>query len=254
MKSHKLVLAYWRLRKSIWPRRPSLLVAAMPKSASTFVATVLANLTGFRYRGLVWTWSRNEQDLFLPRVVDAYFHGTVHQQHVRATPGNLELMNRFRIEPVVLTRNLFDIVVSVRDHFHREDNQWPMMYADRSFYDLDPEVQLDSIIDMALPWFFDFFLSWKRAEREALIRTMWLRYEDFVEDRVAAFKEIGAYYGFRYSDAQIEAAMAKATGQKTRINKGVVGRGAAVLTEAQKQRVRGWTRYYPHVDFGEVGL
>ena len=66
-------------------------VAAMLKSASTFPATCLAETTGFA-RLFLGQHHLAKQDLYLPRLIDAWGVNIVCIQHVSAVRPNLELM------------------------------------------------------------------------------------------------------------------------------------------------------------------
>jgi hypothetical protein len=51
----------------------------------------------------------------------------------------------------------------------------------------------------------------------------------------------------------IQLALDKQKKRKNRLNKGVTGRGDS-LPDHLKERVRSFSRYYPGVDFGPLGL
>ena len=107
-----------------------LFVACMPKSGSTFMAHTLSELTGYRYVNLAYAYERNEQTLYLPKLIDSYSFGSVTHLHVRATESTIDLMKMFSIRPVILVRNIFDIVVSVRDHMFQEGFEIHTFYID----------------------------------------------------------------------------------------------------------------------------
>jgi hypothetical protein len=133
----------------------------MPKSGSTFLANALSEVTGYPQVQLCFGYERHEQDLYLPRLVDACRKDTVTRHHMRATKFNTALLKKFNIKPVILTRNLFDVVPSIRDHLFREGfEKFPCFYCTERFADLSEEKQLDCIIDLALPWYFNFYVSW----------------------------------------------------------------------------------------------
>ncbi len=247
----------WLVKRLMPVRGPYIFLASMPKSGSTFMATALAELTGYRYVGLSDAYERHDQNLYLPKVIDVYGSGSVTHQHIRATAANLDLMRRFHIRPVVMVRNLFDVVVSIRDHLLKEGFAFPTMYCDERFLDLDERTQLDFIIDLSMPWYLNFYVSWYVASQKAAVPTLWLRYEDAIRDWGAAVKQIADFYGLERSEEEIQRALER-TGRydrrKIRLNKGVAGRGARTLTRAQQQRIVRLARYYPWVDFSAIGI
>jgi len=111
---------YKKLRKMRYGDCRSVFVAAMPKSGSSFLARALCEATTYRHSYCDFSYANIEQELYLPRLVDIYGKGTVVQQHVLANEPNLLLFKEFGIRPIVLVRNLFDLVISVRDHLLTE--------------------------------------------------------------------------------------------------------------------------------------
>src|SRR6187551_3281662 len=111
-------------------RPPSILLACMPKSGSSFLSAALAQAAGYPLYQFVYTYDRNEQDLYLPALVSGLGlpSPTVTQQHVRATGSNLDLTQVFNLRVVLLVRNLFDALVSLRDHILNEGAPQPMAY------------------------------------------------------------------------------------------------------------------------------
>jgi hypothetical protein len=56
----------------------------MPKSGSTFTRRVLSEATGYEYVDLSYAYERTEQDLYLPKVIDAYGRSGVRGSSSRA--------------------------------------------------------------------------------------------------------------------------------------------------------------------------
>jgi hypothetical protein len=271
-------LAYWSQLKKITSRRGEyIFIACMPKTASTFMTMALSELTGFTRVGMrydVFNQSqaqksdvglvkiqRSEQDLYLPKVIDAYPYGTVTQQHVKATCSNLRMMKTFSIRPVVLVRNILDVVVSIRDHLYKEGfHKFPTFFCNKKFPEFDEKTQLDWIIELGLPWYFNFYVSWYEASSSKRIDVLWLTYEEVIADWKEALKKVLLFYGIQRTDEEIEKALnvihqqGSGKGRKIRINKGVIGRGRATLTDAQRERIIGLARFYPSVDFSRIGI
>ena len=235
--------------------KPSVLVAAMPKSGSTFVSTVFSLVSGYRKAHYVYGWERNAQDLYLPRLVQCMGIPVVVQQHTVATGPNIELIRVFNLRTVVLVRDIFDVVASILDHSTSEDFRGPAGFLTEDYLHFDDETKLDMIIDSILPWYFGFFVSWKEAEANGL-PVYWLRYGEAIAGDVRPlcdalrFCEVTA----GAEDVQDAIVAAKAEPQKIRFNKGINGRGRPLLNEHQRQRIESLARYYPSVDFTLLGL
>lgn len=234
-----------------------ILLACMPKSGSSLLTNILTDLTGFLNWPLVRVYSQNEQDIYLPKLVDGLPFSTITQQHVRATKPNLELMKMFSIKPIILVRNLYDIVLSYRDHLINESPEVPAAYFNEQFLFLDEKTQIDMIIDLVIPWYFSFYSSWFNAcyiTKE--LDSLWLSYEEMILNKEAAIGKIIDFYRIRKDSTEINNSIEKVTAQKDKIrfNKGVAGRGKTGLNEIQKARIKNRARYYPWCDFSIIGL
>jgi hypothetical protein len=241
-------------RRFVRPSGPYVFVACMPRTGSTFLTEALCELTGFRRVELSDAYAENEQELDLPRLLDAYSYGSVTQQHVCANARTVGLMQEFGIRPVVLVRNVFDVVVSIRHFLLTEGcGKWPTFFTtDERFRRLDEAAQYEQIVELGLPWYFDFFVSWADASLE----TLRLTYEEAAADWPATLRGIARFYGVEASEPAIAAALERATARapELRLNKGVPGRGATLLDPALRERIESYARFYPDVDFTPMGL
>jgi len=229
----------------------------MPKSGSTFLKRALMDVTGFSSAYLGYAFERNEQDLYFPALIDHWNVATVTQQHLRATGPNLELMHQFEIRPVILIRNLFDTVVSIRDYLFTEGlSNFPSLYVTERMADLSRERQLDLLIMHAVPWYFNFYVSWFDTCRHEAIDALWLRYDDLIQDWAGGVRRVLDFYHLDAPENAIQETLDRLhTGDRSvvRINVGVSGRGNE-LTEPQRDRIREQAACYPWVDFTAVGI
>jgi len=236
--------------KELFGRRgKTIFISALPKSGSTFLVNVLARATGYQTFFLGYH-QLNEQDLYLPNLIDAWSMNVVSHQHTRPSAPNLELLGRFAISPAILTRNVYDATVSLTDHLERESADTPVLNVPKDFMDRDRTARLDMVIDLALPWYIRFVADWSQAEHDCL----WLRYEDLIEDGADVVRRVLAFHSLTVDEAAIDQALIQARGEGSRLNKGVAGRGERELSAAQKTRIRNLTRHYPGVDFACLGL
>jgi len=246
------ILVYQRLRRSVFSNGKYLVLAAMPKSGSTFLSHTLCALTGYRHYYLACAYDNIEQEIYLPRVIDGFGCGRVVQQHFRANGANLD------IEPVVVVRNIFDLVASIRDHLlnERPDNL-PAVYTTDDFLGFSPSRQLDFVIDMVVPWYITYYVSWYQAEKQREIRFLWITYEELVADWGTGIRRILDFFGMQKPDVAIARAIETTRAEpkeRTRLNVGVPGRAYALLSDSQRERIVRLTQYYPHVDFTRIGI
>ncbi len=246
-----------KLRRTLGPRGQFLFLATMPKSGSTFFGRVLVEITGFERVYLASAYLNLEEELYLPRIIDHLNRGTVTQQHVRANRVNIEMMKRFEIRPIVIVRNLDDILVSLREHLLREKiDSMPGFYPTANFVNLDEATQHDFLIDYVLPWYLGFYASWWSVQQSGTLDVLWLRYEDLIKDWGAGVDQALSFYGLEASPTRIAEAIDRVRESPrnvSRINVGRVGRGNSILSDAQRERARSLARFYPEVDFSSIG-
>lgn len=242
-----------RTKRLFTKRRNCLFVTCFPKSGSTFLVSALAESTGYMRQFLGYD-HLNEQDLYLPSLIDTYNMNIVCHQHTRATAPNLELVSEFGIHPVVLVRNVFDCLVSLRDHLGRESQRTPVFNASDEFLAKPQAEQFDELIDLALPWYVNFIMSWKNAETGGA-KLLWITYEDMMADKAGTVRRLLDFYGIPQFSNRVDTAISSVDkGSDTRFNKGVSGRGEEQLSADQRQRIADRFRHYPDTDFSVIGI
>jgi len=203
-------------------------IACVPKSGSTFLMRLMREITGFDQVHPITLGGPNEQD-FDPRELPRVRHrdGVCHQ-HVKATENNLRLAAEHRLRVVVLVRNIFDVVVSLNDHFHRLYPYSVTGVLPDGFFDMPREQQWMLIIRLHLPWYFNFLISWERAERAGAVPMRWASYEEIIAEPIATARELLAFWGVATSEERVEAAVRSMADKPTKLNRGVPGRGSAL--------------------------
>lgn len=215
-----------------------LLLACQPKSGSTFLSKYLARMAGGRPCSFVPAFGRREQELSEVRLLKIRMRPSrllVGQHHVRCSDETIRLVRRYGISVVVLRRNLFDAVASIRDHFRRESHIAPMMYLEEQMLGL-PDRELEvAIARFAIPWYLNFHMSWRHFDEAVFVD-----YEDLRSNANACAAGILDHFGIRIRAPNLDAAQVT---RGTRFNKGVSGRGAGIAEEAI-QLVREQVRFY----------
>jgi hypothetical protein len=240
--------------------KPLIVVAAAPKAGSTFLVNTLIHITRLRGFRLCAAYSTNEHDLYLPALCLMNRYGCVSQLHMKGTFHNAALMRTFGIKPVILVRRIEDIVVSL-EHDLKEKCQkrslgtgrigYSFVWQDRSTKDLSDERLLDMIIDLAVPWFVNFYVSWYQLCEQGAVDALWVTYEELFEDKEKTVRQVLDFLGLRYT-ADIDPSILSRKYRTFR--DGRVGQGASTLTPKQQRRLRERFSYYPGVDFGRYGL
>lgn len=215
----------------------------MPKSASTFLSNVIAEITGFRKVALVPDFGRREQEFCEMRLAEYDDVDYVAQQHIRNSRYTASLCAAHGISPVVLIRSLFDVVVSLRDHSRRESPVVvPSFYLDETHVGLEDSSLEEMIAKLAIPWYIGFYLSWRNAGDTKLVQ-----YEDLVADPADVVEDILKFSGVSASREDIQAGIARTKERnKSRLNVGIQGRGAQLAPETVKT-ILGMIDLYPEI-------
>jgi hypothetical protein len=240
--------------------RQLIVVAAAPKAGSTFLVNTLMRVTGLRGFRLCAAYSTNEHDLYLPALCLMDASGCVSQLHMKGTFHNAALMRTFGIKPIILVRRIEDIVVSLQ-HDLRQKAQRPTFGTGRDGYsfvwqdqctkDLSDERLLDMIIDLAVPWFVNFYVSWYRLCEQRAVDALWLTYEQMLAEKEGTLRQVLEFLGFRNIGAIDQDLLSRRYGT---FRDGRIGQGISALTAKQRKRIREHFSYYASVDFGKYGL
>ncbi|MCA9024523.1 MAG: sulfotransferase domain-containing protein [Planctomycetaceae bacterium] len=216
------------------------LIACFPKSGSTYLCKVLADLTGMQRTNFMQARTHGwyvEQDLYEPTLKALRRSPAIVHQHLKGTPPNLFLLAEYKVRPLILVRNIADTLLSLHDHLDREGPAVPTGYVPRHYFDLDFDSRLMSLIRMHLPWYFNFLAAWQDATSE--IDQKWLSYEQLFADRVGTVRDVCEYFGIAATELEIQSSLDRldADANATRKNIGKAGRGAS-LPQTHKQAIR----------------
>ncbi len=217
-------------------RRPfnDLMIACFPKSGSTYLSKVLQAITGFPEGYLAEFGQQNEQDI-VRRKLQRLWRRSVLQQHVKGTRTNIEYMTAFGIRPIVHTRSLYDVVVSLYDHYDFDNNSLPCGYVSSDYWQMTFAERIDYLIAVHLPWYFNFYTSWRDAAEQ--IEILPLTYESLFADPLGRLSDILDFYGIASNTVDIEAAITATASANTRLNVGVSGRGLEKLSKRHQQTI-----------------
>ena len=186
------------------PNRKHAWLVAAPKSGSTWLTNMLRQLLGWQPTSLVSAWDRREQEIDVRRMLEFPQADLFSiQQHCRLSAPTRDFIKRFRVQVILQGRNLWDCVVSLRDHFLRESTVTPVCYVDNTFSDQPPDRQLDSVIDLAVPWFLHFYASWFTGRQVGEVDFLWIDYESLCRDTAGQLRRVVDYLGLSRSDEEI---------------------------------------------------
>lgn len=230
----------------------NILIACMPKSGSSWLRTMVNAFDFIDTEYLAPLHDRREQELdllILNRERPNFF---VAQHHVRATGSTDYAVENFNISTVVLVRNLFDNLVSARDHFNDRRPVSPQFYMDGRFKTWERERQMLFLADFYAPWIVNFIATWWHSR----INTFWLTYDILRDDTETALRCVLEHAGFDVPMDALRAAVHSTNEEqktKTLFNVGTSGRGEGVSPEV-RAKVRALCAYYPEIPFERMEL
>jgi|TARA_B100000315_G_C14519949_1_gene561063 hypothetical protein len=161
------------------------------------------------------------------------------------------------MHPYFLIRDLADVCCSLSDHFDRETTHWPFFSLNKSqliFLDRDA-VRLDFIVDLAIPWFINCYVSWMRYKDNGGPLQV-IRYEDLTLDPHNVIRHVIESAGVGYSADEVSEAveLVQAAPIRSRLNVGVIGRGREFLdgNPRVEEMLNRYISYYPDIDFSPI--
>jgi len=248
LKANTLTELLFKLRSKLHGQKNHIIISSFPKSGSSYLLDSLHQLLHTHtHRPLVYSYSLNEQDLYLPKITDALNRDILIRHHFKANEPNLEILKKIHAKPTVLLRNIFDVVPSLKDHVTELGLKAPVDFTP-NFNNLDETTQYDYLIDIIVPWYFVYYESWMVAAQSQEV--LFLTYEELIANPEATFQKVYDFYEIK---TPLEMSKLNSRPQKTKFNKGVAGRGKQLLSEAQIAKIKSYTRYYD-LDFSFIGL
>ncbi|MCB4429272.1 hypothetical protein FZX09_10865 [Synechococcus sp. MU1643] len=174
-----------------------ILIAAPPKSGSTWTANVIKKSLQCRAARYCYAWSSNEHDIYVPALLANQGFCSVAQMHMKGTPHNVQLIVDFQINTILITRNIYDSLTSfARDLMAKKDLApqapglvgysfvWTKNFNEKwLFNDF-----LNYAIKYYLPWYVNFLSSW--SEYKDSIAAQTFRYEAIRSNPKQRFKEM----------------------------------------------------------------
>ncbi len=232
-----------------------ILIACMPKSGSTFLASTLGGLPNFRLGSAVPGLGRREQEIDEGSLIKSaeITKNTVFQHHVCHSEPLERLLQKYPFHVVVLSRDLRDAAASFSDHLDRESTDTPMAYCDSDdLQNIDSSgKRLDFIVDMILPWYVKFYVSWQKYRARGG-SVQFMTFDHLIENKLESIRSILEQAGLRISEADVIESVN--SDRFTRLNKGVSGRGDALFNDNPQAtaNLQRYLSYYPDVDFRPI--
>jgi GNAT superfamily N-acetyltransferase len=216
---------------------PNIYIAAALRSGSTHIALSLCKLLGMRLGRVNGLHGEGVEE----HVVNPFsaailmpYGRFVFQQHTKGTPANKMYIKNFNNHLIVLTRNLPDSLVSLREWVTSEENPAiPGLVFPGNFKAWDEDSQYDWLIDNAVPWYIQFTYSWLDST------AYWIDYDEYYKDQTAGMQGILRHFGIPNSSS-----IREAVADKSLIRVGKPGRGRGLgLKDRIHELIDRWHPY-----------
>ncbi len=206
---------------------PHILVACMPKSGSTFLTQIVGKYEGFRRVRLIPTWGAREHELCQIKLSRYNHNRYVAQHHIRNSEWTQHLIAKYNLTTIVLVRDLFDVVVSLRDHIRKESREWPMAHFTQYHQEMDDAELEEAIVRLIMPWYMNFYAGW-RSDPNALF----VFYEDLTRAPEEAIAAVLKHSKLSPTPEKVKQALERGKEVDNRLNVGVSGRGKNISPRA----------------------
>ena len=248
------VLEYLR---AVGAKRPILLLPFAPKSAGTYFRQAAIHAIGGVLVRICHAQAGRDGTLYLPNVLarcleDEPLH-TVAHIHMQGLTGNRKLIEALGLKPVIMIRNLADMLASLLDMFEQD----PVARAEgvncqvpSNFCDLDRAAKLNFMIDVIAPWYASYFATWKSFVDDAPRTVCVLRYRDFCSNPAETLHKAISHAGFVTTRQKCVQSLEEVWHDKEqyRFNKGVSGRGRDYFSPPHFTRLHQLLSYYPQLE------
>ena len=248
------VLTYFR---SLGARRSILFLAFAPKVAGTFFRQVAMHaIQGDLYRTSHAQGGRDGMP-YLPNLLACYLDKDLRQvivhMHMQAFIANRHLLSAFGIRPVIMLRNIPDLLASFLDMLESDPvarAQCLNCVVPDNFLELSHAQKSDFVVDIIAPWYASYFASWKSFADETPEQVCVLRYGDFCRDPAKAVHRALAHAGFGVSRNSCAEAVERVwpDRNKFRYNKGTGGRGKGYFSASQLAEISRKLSHYPQLE------
>jgi hypothetical protein len=252
--------------------RPYIFLAFPPKCGGTYLRDILGRISGAGSVPKRPGHALGGRDVspYLPTLAAQMLSVTgpkafMTHAHMIAHHANIELLNLFKIKPVVMKRSIPDMLRSFSDMTKTEGRDkdggynWSLLcgvHTNESFLAMDAAERADFLVYHQAPWYIQFYASWFRAHRNNRLPVHWVAFDEFRTDPAGTARGILEFYGLKERGKYIPAAIARAQANKDtlRFNKGVSGRGAEFLKPHHMDHLHRLAAGYPDIDFVAEGL
>jgi hypothetical protein len=247
--------AQQQLFRALGARRRAIVLAFPPKAAGTFLRTAIIKAVDGQLVRIVHAQAGRDATPYLPTLV-RYFEGGVTDKtlvthvHMLALPANLHLMSAFGIKPIIMMRNIPDMLASYWDMLETDDQSLHNglnCHIPPNFRDMSKNAKADFIVDVLAPWYVNFYAGWLAYATLSPGTVLVLDFRTMKKKPVETVEAVLKHVGLSSDRQTCETAVAYAweNREALRFNKGRGGRGNAYFRAPHLNRIARVMSNYP---------
>ena len=236
-------------------RRPTVLLAFPPKAAGSFLRAAVEQATGGQLMRCCYAQGGRDAQPYLPTFI-AYYAGArgagpmVAHLHMQAFPANRAFVEGFGIRPVVMVRNIADMLASYWDMLEDGGSGLPMGIncTIPDDFRLWPAAQrADFMIDVIGPWYVGYYATWLNYHRTHPERMCLVQYADLMANPAGTLFRLLEACGSGVGLDTCRKAIGTIWRERRlhRFGEDVTGRGEDYFSPAQRDRLARMLSYYP---------
>jgi hypothetical protein len=247
--------AQQQLFRALGTRRRAVVLAFPPKAAGTFLRTAVIKAADGQLVRIVHAQAGRDATPYLPTLV-RYFEGGVTDKtlvthvHMLALPANLHLMSAFGIKPVIMVRNIPDMLASYWDMLESDDQSLHdglNCHIPPNFRAMSQNAKADFIIDVLAPWYVNFYAGWLAYAAMSSGTVLVIDFRDLKDKPVETVEAVLKHAGLACDHPTCMAAVDYAwkNREALRFNQGRGGRGSAYFRAPHLNRIARVMSNYP---------
>jgi hypothetical protein len=232
-----------RQKRAIDEGIPPLFFVAFPKTASSFIATVLAQgLDIPACTVTIWNQERQLRRIVVPAWLRCLLlGGTVTHEHLGPFKENIEQLCTYQPNIIVHLRDPKQIVISHIHHIKKFASQNRNITEAQQWYlDKDVSQSIDSTTEKLVPFYMEWALQWYRVSQDNDLDLQFTSYEQFMEDKDMFFERIADIFSIPPEKLkQLKETQKKLDGHKGlyNIRSKRTDEWSEVMTRKQQERV-----------------
>ncbi len=234
-----------------------ILIACFPKSASRRLTEILLGHQSLSETALNYSLRTNEvEGLDVGYLAAANSFDYVCHSHLRCYRTLPHLLARFNIKTLLLVRNIYDCVVSLKEHIDGCNGHIAhLARVPDTFEEMSDEEKYGFVIDHIVPWYVSFYVSWQDYLAKEMVLASWITYEELIADSVSSVLRSLQEINIHCQRAELDNIVRQIDQHREQnVNVGRSGRGKELLTDAHIIRIKQLFLPFRHYDLSRLGL